>query len=217
MIPNLIVPTLTRYDLLANLLDCIDFPVKHLLIVNNGKESPEFIRKPGAVEKMTWLDMPANLGVSGSWNLGIKSFPFDPVWFICSDDVRFEPGALGSWFQASGPDRFVSSDEWPFYQFFSIGEQVVEKVGLFDEAIFPANFEDDDMEWRAALAGFPVQRVKIAHWHEKQGTVFKSGLAHENSRTYPHNETYFRAKVSREDTSAGQWSLNRRRLLDWRV
>ena len=217
VLPNLIVPTLTRYDLLANLLGAIDFPVRHLLIINNGKEYPDYIRKPGAVEQMTWLDMPANLGVAGSWNLGIKSFPHDPVWFICSDDVMFGSGGLGSWFDRSGPDRFVTSDEWPFYQFFSVGENVVDKVGLFDEAIFPANFEDDDFEWRARWAGFEPQRITVPHHHVRQGTVFHGNLASENARTYPQNESYFRDKQNREDLSAGQWSLARRRSLEWRT
>jgi GT2 family glycosyltransferase len=214
VIPNLTVPTLTRYDLLARLLDSLDFPIHHLLIVDNGGGF-RFDRDLPTVDCVTVLSMPANLGVAGSWNLAVKSFPFDSVWFICSDDVVFAPGSLELWLGESGPDRFVTSDEWPFYQFFSIGEQVVDAVGLWDEAIFPANFEDDDMEWRAGLAGFPVKRATISHGHTKQGTVFQPGLAEQNRRTYPHNEAYFRAKVAAGDRSAGQWSLSRRRTLHW--
>jgi GT2 family glycosyltransferase len=214
MIPNLTVPTLTRYDLLGRLLDSLDFPIRHLLIVDNGG-GLQLDRDLPTVERVTVLRMPANLGVAGSWNLAVKSFPFDPAWFICSDDVVFSPGSLELWLQVSGPDRFVSSDEWPFYQFFSIGEEVVGAVGLWDEAIFPANFEDDDMEWRAGLAGFPVKRATIPHGHTKHGTVFQPGFAHQNARTYPHNEAYFRGKVEADDRSAGQWSLSRRRTLHW--
>lgn len=214
MISNLTIPTLSRYDLLLGCLGSIDFPVAHLLIVDNGG-GLELSADLPTVEKVTVLRMPANFGVAGSWNLAVKCFPFEPVWFICSDDVVFAPGALEVWWKKSGPDRFVSSDEWPFYQFFSIGEDVVDTVGLWDEAIFPANFEDDDMEWRAGLAGFPVKRATIPHSHTKQGTVFQAGFAQQNARTYPHNETYFRAKVEAGDTSAGQWSLSRRRTLHW--
>ena len=214
VIPNLTIPVLARYDLLEKCLASIDFPVRDLLIVDNG-DKLDGLTKPDMVERLRVLRMPANLGVAGSWNLAVKSFPFDPVWFICSDDVVFTPGALEAWLQVSGRDRFISSDEWPFYQFFSIGEEVVEAVGLWDEAIFPANFEDDDMEWRAGLAGFPVKRATILHGHTKQGTVFQPGLAEQNRRTYPHNEAYFRGKVAADDRSAGQWSLSRRRTLHW--
>lgn len=36
MIPNLTVPVLNRYDLLQRMLDSIDFPIRDLLIIDNG-------------------------------------------------------------------------------------------------------------------------------------------------------------------------------------
>jgi hypothetical protein len=38
MLPNLIVPVLNRYDLLQRMLDSIDFPVRDMLIIDNGGE-----------------------------------------------------------------------------------------------------------------------------------------------------------------------------------
>ena len=215
VLPNLIVPTLTRYDLLVRLLDSIDYPVEHLLIIDNGGQNPDFIRKPAAVRKFTWLTMPANLGVSGAWNLGIKSFPFADRWFICSDDVEFAPGTLLEWSRVAKHDALTIVSEWPHYQFFTVGDDVVDRVGLFDEAIFPANFEDDDYQWRCEAAGVPVRMFDLPHTHVRQGTVFSGGNAQQNARTYPENEIYFRAKQSREDYSAGHWSLSRRRRLHW--
>ena len=214
MIPNLIVPTLTRYDLLQRMISSIDYPVAHLLVIDNGNMIDQ-LRLPAEVVDMTVLTMPANLGVASSWNLGIKCFPFDPVWYIASDDVEFEPGALQAWFEASAPDRFVTSDEWPHYQMFSVGEDVINSVGLFDEALHPANFEDDDFEWRAGKLGFDPIRIAIDHTHEGQGTVFDGDNREKNSRTYPLNEIYFRYKQSQLDLSAGEWSLERRRVNSW--
>ncbi len=36
MIENLIVPVLNRYDLLDRMVGSIDYPVEHLLIIDNG-------------------------------------------------------------------------------------------------------------------------------------------------------------------------------------
>ena len=217
MLPNLIVPTLTRYDLLVRLFESIDYPVEHLLVIDNGGQNPDYIRKPRSVEKFTWLTMPANLGVSGSWNLGIKSFPFADRWFICSDDVEFVSGTMAEWERVSRPDALTILTDWPHYQFFTVGEKVVETVGLFDEAIFPANFEDDDFEWRSRNAGIRVNMVELPHSHVRQGTVFSGNNAVQNARTYPENETYFRVKQSRDDFTAGHWSLSRRRRLEWQT
>jgi hypothetical protein len=71
------------------------------------------------------FDMPANLGVAGSWNLGLKCAPFAPWWMVVSDDVVFAPGALEAFAGECSPDQLTISDEWPHYQFFGVGENVV--------------------------------------------------------------------------------------------
>jgi GT2 family glycosyltransferase len=214
MIPNLIVPTLNRYDLLQKMLDSIDYPVEHLLVIDNGGKLKGY-DVPLCVKEITTLYMPANLGVASSWNLGIKCFPFDPMWFIVSDDVVFEPGALEAWFLDSSPDRVVVSDQWPFFQVMSIGENVIDGVGLFDEGLHPANFEDDDFEWRCGLAGFPVERRGIGLSHVKQGTVFHEDFKDKNRKTYELNEEYYFQKRNGGDVSAGEWSLAVRRENSW--
>jgi GT2 family glycosyltransferase len=214
VIHNLIIPTLTRYDLLQRLLSSIDYPVGHVVIIDNGNMIDQ-LKLPAEIRELTVLTMPANLGVASSWNLGIKCFPHDTVWFICSDDVEFEPGALEAWYEASGPDRLVTAEQWPHYQFFSVGEDVIDAVGLFDEALHPANFEDDDFEWRAAKHGFDALRVAIDHSHVGQATVFDGVNREKNKQSYPLNEIYFRYKQSQGDLSAGEWSLERRRINSW--
>lgn len=97
MLENLTVPVLNRYDLLARMIGSIDFPIRHLLVIDNGASSVMEdieIDVPDVVEHTTYLPMPANLGVAASWNLGIKSFPYDDRWFFASNDVVFRPNAL---------------------------------------------------------------------------------------------------------------------------
>lgn len=217
LIPSMIVPTLTRHDLLVGMLASIDYPVGLLIIVNNDSsanfEGTHAIAD--CVAEYRVLNMPANLGVAGSWNLGIKVTPFAPWWFVASDDVVFEPGALEKFAGECAPERLTVSSEWPHWQFFGVGESVVDRVGLFDENLYPANFEDDDYQRRCEVLGVDVYRSDVAHSHVKQGTVHAPEWAASNARTYNANEVYFVRKVDRGDVSAGEWSLKVRRANDW--
>jgi GT2 family glycosyltransferase len=217
MIPVMILPTLTRHDLAVKMLASIDYPVGLLIIVNNHPnanfEGTHHI--PDCVADYRVLNMPANLGVAGSWNLGIKCAPFAPWWMIASDDVVFAPSALEKFAAECSPDRLTVCDEWPHYQFFGVGENVVERVGLFDENLYPANFEDDDFQRRCEVAGVEVYRAGVAHSHVKQGTVHATEWVAHNARTYDANEVYFVRKVDRVDVTAGEWSLKIRRANDW--
>ena len=91
MIPVLIIPVLNRYDLLDNALSTINHPIGEILIVNNGKEdyNPLFPQLNIRV-----LDLPSNMGCAGSWNLGIKLYPYVPYWMFSSNDVNFYPESL---------------------------------------------------------------------------------------------------------------------------
>jgi GT2 family glycosyltransferase len=217
MIPSMIVPTLTRHDLLTQMLKSIDYPVGLLLIINNHPnanfEGTDSI--PDCVADYRVLNMPSNLGCAGSWNLGVKLQPFAPWWLVASDDVVFEPGALELFAQECSPDYVTISDEWPHYQFFGVGENVVQKVGLFDENLYPANFEDDDYQRRCEIAGVEFRIVSAPHSHVKQGTVHATEWVAQNARTYNANEVYFVRKVDRDDLTAGEWSLKIRRANDW--
>ena len=217
MIPVMVVPTLTRHDLLVQMLASIDYPVGFLLIVNNHPD--EFFvgtdAIPDCVADYQVFNMPANLGCAGSWNLGIKVQPFAPWWFVASDDVVFAPGALEKFAGECSPDRVTICEAWPHWQFFGVGENVVDRVGLFDENLFPANFEDDDYQRRCEVSGVEIHRADVGHSHVKQGTVHAPEWAASNARTYGANETYFLRKVDRGDRSAGDWSLKIRRANDW--
>ena len=164
---------------------------------------------------MTILSLPAPFGVAGAWNLGIKSFPFDNRWFISSDDVEFLPGGLEQWERQATTDSLSTVAEWPYFQLFSLGEKVVETVGLFDENYHPANFEDDDYLWRCHANSQIVKTINVAHYHTSQGTVFHGDLPKQNNRTYPVNQERFRTKQKENQCLAGDWQLSIRRMNDW--
>ncbi|NBT76746.1 MAG: hypothetical protein EBT15_12455, partial [Betaproteobacteria bacterium] len=132
MIPLLAVPTLTRHDLCDRMLASIDYPVQDLMIIDNKPDGWE-PAKPDNVQRIFHIQLPQNLGVAGSWNLAIKCSPFAPSWLIVNDDVMFEPGALEIMAGSLRSDALQFMDVQPKWAAFAIGEEVVQKVGLFTE------------------------------------------------------------------------------------
>jgi GT2 family glycosyltransferase len=220
MLENLIVPVLNRYDLLDRMVSSIDYPVAHLLIIDNGASTvieDVGIDVPACVEHTTYLPMPANLGVSGSWNLGIKSFPYSDRWFFTSNDVQFQPGALEKLSEARR-DEITLSKMFPLWQTFALGYEAVRRVGLFDERYFPAFCEDNDYTWRAEQAGVTIRSLHVPMVHDNSSTINSDrNLLEKNARTFPMNAELFHEKVAREDYSAGFWDVYRRRMNGWEV
>jgi GT2 family glycosyltransferase len=211
LIENLIVPVLNRYDLLQRMLDSVDIPVDHLLVIDNGLGAD--LRFSDKFKKVTVLQMPANLGVSGSWNLGIKSFPYAERWFIASNDVIFQPGALAKLSEARR-DEITLTGEAPHWQVFALGDEAVNDIGLFDESLFPAYFEDNDYMRRAEFVGVNIRRLGINVKHDNSSTI-KAGYEQKNAKTFFANQRYFESKTANNDYSQGVWSLEIRRENGW--
>jgi len=214
MIPNLIVPVLNRYDLLQDMLNSIDEPVGELLIIDNGGEADSLLFPPLASE-VHFIQLPSNLGVAGSWNLGIKLLPHHDRWFFASNDMQFMPGAM-SVLGTARQDELTLTQDRPYWQCFAVGDTIVEEVGLFDEAYYPAYFEDNDYRRRAEAAGFTVRMLPIKTSHQNSSTIKSDDFYNaRNSVTFAYNQHYYADKVARQDMSQGGWKLHRRREASW--
>lgn len=214
MLPNLIVPVLNRYDLLQRMLDSVDYPIKNLLIIDNGGEADSLFF-PSVAEEVHFIQLPSNLGVAGSWNLGIKLLPHDDRWFFTSNDVVFGDGAL---FQLSLAERdeITLSDKFPYWHTFAVGDMVVEEIGLFDEGLYPAYFEDNDYRRRAEKAGIGIVEMPLAISHDNSSTINSDGkLAALNAKTFAYNSHYYGNKCAWDDYTEGGWKLHRRREAAW--
>jgi GT2 family glycosyltransferase len=217
MLDNLIVPVLNRYDLLQRMLDSVDVKIKHLLVIDNGasiSKSGLDLTYSDKFEQVTYLPLPANQGVAGSWNLGIKLFPYAQRWFIASNDVVFLPGALENLSKARRDEITLTAD-FPYWQSFAIGDEVVSGIGLFDECgFYPAYFEDNDYMRRALFAGFNIRKILMPTNHDNSSTI-KAGYEHKNAKTFIANQAYYESKVDNNDYTAGTWSLDIRRENGW--
>ena len=218
MLENLTIPLLNRYDLLERCLQSIDYPVKHLLIIDNGASTVEQdieVQVPEIVKFTTYLPMPANLGVAASWNLGIKSFPYDDRWFFASNDVVFQPGALQRLSEAH-TGEITLSQYFPHWHVFSVGYEAVRRLGLFDEAFFPAYFEDNDFNTRANHHGVPITKLDIDVLHDNSSTLKSDPhFIKRNGPTFRSNNKHYEDKIARGDFGPGGWDVERRRANGW--
>jgi glycosyltransferase involved in cell wall biosynthesis len=219
-IPSLIVPILNRYDLLENLLGSINHPIENILVINNGPKYrlPMLLKRKLRNSKYFQLDLPANFGMSASWNLGIKCFPHHPYWLFASADTEWNAESLPQIARQSSTDKvLLTNDHWGC---FTLGDKIVEKVGLFDEFFYPIYWEDKDYHERVMSicgpSGLAIHdEIQAKPKNTSQTVNSDSKLKSKNDSTYSSNQQYFDWKASRGFAESKPWSLQRRRDQEW--
>jgi GT2 family glycosyltransferase len=185
VIPVLGVPVLNRPELLDALLASIDHPVGEIVIIDNGSVvGPDRGRVivPGH-----------NIGVGASWNLVMKVTPRAPWWLIVNSDIEFDKGQLEKVASAVTDEAGI----WMMLGFaaFATNHAAISRTGLFDENYHPAYCEDNDMTWRAKLAGVPLIEVPSSMKHVGSATIY-GDLSYrlQNNATYRSNVIYHHRK-----------------------
>jgi len=216
MVPVVIIPVLNRYDLLERCIDSLDFPVEKIIIIDNGgKIEQDCLMMPRNSRhgKTYIMDMPSNLGVATSWNLGIKMTPFASGWILLNSDAWFLPDQLEKFWNGCDRDEIhlTGSPEWACAW---IGSEVVKDVGLFCEAFHPAYFEDNDYERRATRLHKKIVKSDALVYHDNSSTLLSDpSLFDKNRDSFRANMELFKLRNARLD--AGQWDLQRRINLSW--
>ena len=213
MIPVLGFATLKRFDLAQSLLDSIDYPVEHLVIVDNSGTNTWQPSQPDKVKNLWMIRVPFGLGLVGAWNLIVKSTPYSPYWVLVNDDAWFGEGALEIIAQDADPDGLCFPHIVPDWSCIVLGQKVVEQVGLYDERLYPLYFDDDDYERRIRNAGLSVKRIEAIVHHNNSSSL--QGNEAKNNRTFQANQRLYQSKVDNNDYSEGNWSLKIRRENSW--
>ena len=214
MIPVLGFATLKRFDLADRLLASIDYPVEHLVIVDNSGTQSWNPTQPDKVKNLWLIRVPYGLGLVGAWNLIVKSTPHAPYWVLVNDDAHFAEGALDAIAQDANPDGLSFPHISPEWSCIVLGEKVVEKVGLYDERLYPLYFDDNDYQRRIEKAELPIKRINAIVHHDNSSTL-KAGYDSKNAKTYSKNQALLESKVANNDYSEGNWSLKIRRENSW--
>jgi hypothetical protein len=214
VIPVLGFATLKRFDLADRLLASIDYPVEHLLIVDNSGTCEYEPVKPVWVVNMWVIRVPFGLGLVGAWNLIVKSTPYAPYWVLVNDDAWFEPGQMKAIPEQVDTQALNFLDIVPKWSGVVFGEGMVEKVGLYDENFYPLYFDDNDLERRVDLASVSKKTIACKMGHNNSSTLH-SGFQNVNSVSYSNNHNLYAQNASQGRITANAWTLQTRRANRW--
>jgi GT2 family glycosyltransferase len=182
------IPTLCRHDLLAECLGTLLAGTRqpHLVyVIDNGGG---FSYPDGRVRV---LSPPENLGVARSWNL-LHKLTYPHSLFLSNDDILFAPDTCEIALATPGP--FVAICSWAC---FLQREPCWQAVGEYDEALWPAYFEDNDYHYRMRLCGLDyVVPSGGAVTHRRSSTLQALPEVHRATlaRCFEANKAYYLRK-----------------------
>jgi GT2 family glycosyltransferase len=127
--------------------------------------------------------------------------------------VVFTSGALEKLATASRDEVTLTGDA-PHWQACALGDEAVNDIGLFDESLFPAYFEDNDYMRRAEFVGVNIRKLDIDLYHDNSSTI-KAGYQSKNDKTFFANQRHYQSKIDANDYSPGTYSLEIRRANGW--
>ena len=158
MIPVMLVPVLNGYDKLQKMLDSIDYPIEHIIILDNGGKLKSLECK--FAKELSIINFPYNLGIATPYNIGIKLTPMAKYWLFAQNDIIWLPNGLEKIDKLSGSNVFgIDMDGIRPFACRTIGENVVSKVGLLDESYFPA--PGDDTNYHKRCHYYNIEQVNI--------------------------------------------------------
>ena len=213
MIPVLGFAVYSQFHKADRLLESIDYPVKHLVIIDNSGLQTWEPKKPELVENFFVLRVPYGLGLVGAWNLIIKSTPYAPYWVLINDDAWFERGSLEIIAREADPEALNFVNIIPLWSCVVFGEGAIAKAGLYDERFYPLYFNDNDLYRRMINAGVKENRIPAKIHHENSSSL--KGKSAENGRSFRANQLLMNKKEQEEDFSSGYWDLEIRRANRW--
>lgn len=152
-----------------------------------------------------------NRGLSRSWNEGILA-AFEEgadLVYVVNDDIEFSPGdvdkladhcstldndcaVVGTW----GRDLRSNQEGGHGYSCFAILPQAIERVGCFDQNIFPIYFEDVDYSYRVARAGMHESFCPGTMVLHAGSAAIRTDprLSEQNNLTFACNKEYYLRK-----------------------
>ena len=191
-VPVLICPVLNRPELLYAMLESIDHPIDKVVVIDNGDVvDPNWhdwypqhrIVRPGH-----------NLGVSASWNLGIKATPHAKWWLIVNHDITFGAGDLARLEETVNP-RAAALYFMLGMAAFSVTRHTINAVGLFDEGFINGYDEDLDYARRCDLAHLPRVEVGWTGTHVGSATIMADpAVRSANALSHSTNDAYYARK-----------------------
>lgn len=190
MIPVLICPTVSRFDLLEKMVASIDHPVARLVIVDNSLTGYVIQTENANVQRIDYIRPLVGLGYPGGINAGITQTPSAPWWAWTNNDILFGPSDLAHVAEvmdaATGPRHITGTARRLRNAYGASNRAAIDAVGLFDEwSFYPIYFDDDDFERRNRLGG--------VEWIAYDGGITHVGSAtiHSDPKAQARNSVTF--------------------------
>lgn len=199
MIPVLICPVVSRFDLLEQMVESIDHPVGRLVIVDNSLTGYQLTTRNPNVQQTLYIRPLVGLGYPGGINAGITQTPDAEWWAWVNNDIRWGPGDLtniAALMEAPGPRMVTGTDRRLRNAYGAMGPACIDAVGLFDEwTFYPIYFDDDDYEYRCRQGGVEWVTYDGQIAHVGSATINSdANAANANSRTFSENHQRYVAK-----------------------
>ena len=180
-------------DYAERFINSFDSAVDTLVVVVNGdddatREWAELLAPSALIKRIIIVFAPQNLGVAGATNRILYETPDAPFWVISNNDIAFASGALhalciaaqnapptaGSLHPVMLTGVFPHRDHG--WSCFVLLHAVIERLGVWDENLYPAYAEDGDYETRLYGAGLELVRVPDARvFHGPGDPAYVSG------------------------------------------
>jgi hypothetical protein len=196
------------------MIDSIDYPVEHLVIVDNSGKREFNPVKPDIVKNLWLIQVPFGLGPVAAMNFVTKTTPHAPYWLFASEDTWCVPGSLEKIHNEVDTNALNFVDAQPDWCFVAIGEGVVLKAGLASELFHPLYFDDNDYERIIDAHGIPKKRINARINHDNSSTI-ASGFGEKNRRTFEINSRLHDKRRAENNLNGGEWSLKIRRENSW--
>jgi hypothetical protein len=214
MIPVLAFSTFARHDLAQRMIDSIDYPVEHLVIVDNSGKQEFKPVKPDIVKNLWLIPVPFGVGPAAAGNFVIKATPHAPYWLFASEDTYCPPGSLEKIHNEVDTDALNFVDAQPDWCFIALGQGVVLKAGLMSELFYPLYFDDNDYERIIDHYGIPKKRIHARINHDNSSTL-ATGFGDKNRITFQANSRMHDKRRAENNLTGGEWSLRIRRENSW--
>lgn len=137
---------------------CSIGPGADVLVIDNGPEP----LAPDLAEGVYRYERPGrNLGVAASWNRGVELVLEQqrPWLIVLSEAVVFTDGGRAFLDQLDqAGDALCERHGWHLA---AVRRHVFERVGRFDENLWPAYYEESDLIRRMACAGFGIDHCVV--------------------------------------------------------
>ncbi len=196
------VPVLNRGDLLRRLVESVDLEAEILIVVNSigavDASVEDAVRHleyhPREGMQIRVQRIAGNLGVAGSWNLIMEHFGGDCV--ISNSDIEFAPGVLREAMAMIAAKREIVLHHLWAASCFYVSAAFPSTLGWFDENIYPAYHEDQEIRLRSGALG--IARTTL--WD-----VGKGGIAHGGSQTRLNASDAVRTYIAKAKAVSGDY------------